>query len=264
MKTSDCEEFLLEQFRLLNNFEILLLGNKLKCINLLSSLRNNFRRKNWVNSSAKNAPPPDFYNDKTKMMMEVMKIDDHAFTDKVGKVQNPTAKKETEILKKYFGKDYKEYRPDISCYVAVSSGLSTKEDHDYQKYIDNFQRVFEKHNLKVPKYKENHPGYKTIFFIYDESSAYGECVNQNDATAIPGIGAPIMVKTHYPFLDKKFVDFIIKSDVDYVIWFMPWKMIKIIDGKILDFPKCVIIEKNKIKEKHLVDYNENLMISADL
>ena len=57
--------------------------------------------------------------------------------------------------------------------MAVSSGLSTKEDHDYQKYIDNFQRVFEKHNLKVPKYKENHPGYKTIFFIYDESSAYG-------------------------------------------------------------------------------------------
>ena len=73
-----------------------------------------------------------------------------------------------------------------------------------------------------------------------------------------------MVKTHYPFLDKKFVDFIIKSDVDYVIWFMPWKMIKNIDGKILHFPKCVIIEKNKIKENHLVDYNENLMISANL
>lgn len=264
MKTSDNEDYLLEQFRLLDNSEIFILGNIFRCKRLLLSLRNYFRRKKWINSSAKNAPPPDFYNDKTKMMMEVMKIDDHAFIDSRGKIQNPTAKKEKELLKSYFGKDYKTDRNDLSCYVVASSGLPTKEDHDYQKYFTNFQRVFENHNSKIPKYKENHPGYKIIFFVYDESSAYCECINSKDASLMPEIGRVIKVNPHYPFFDRKFMDIIIKSNVDYVIWFMPWKLIRMTYKRNLSFPKCAIIEKGNIVEKKLIDYKENLMVSAEV
>lgn len=263
MKTSDNEDFLLEQFRLLNNSEILLLGNKFRCINLLSSLRNYFRRKKWINSSAKNAPPPDFYNDKTKMMMEVMKIDDHAYKDKTGKIQNPVAKKESEILKRYFGKGYKTDRNDLSCCVIASSGLPTREDHDYQKYFANFQRVFENHNSKIPKYKENHPEYKTIFFVYDESSAYGECIDSNDAKISLQEGRIVQAKPHLPFFDKRFIEIIKNSEVDYVIWFMPYKRIVKQDKKIVKIPKCVVIEKNKIKEKYIVNYDSNLIISSE-
>jgi len=264
MKTSDSEEFILEQFRLFRFSDILIYGNKIKCINLISSLRNYFRRKNWMNSSAKNAPPPDFYNDKTKTMMEVMKIDDHAFVDERGKIQNPTAEKESKLLQECFGKDYKKERQDITCYVVVSSGLPTKEDHNYRKYFANFQRVFEKHNSKIPNYKKNHFGYKTVFFVYDESSAYGECVNPTDATSEHKYGRIIKAKPHYPFLDKKFMNVIIQSDVDYVIWFMPWKMIKKSENKTLYFPKCVVIEKKKIKGKRLINYKEELMVSSEM
>ena len=46
--------------------------------------------KTWIDASSKNALPPDFYNNKFKLMMDVMRIDDHTFVDKNGnlKVQN--------------------------------------------------------------------------------------------------------------------------------------------------------------------------------
>ena len=36
----------------------------------------------WQCSSSKSDPPPDFYSDKYKLMMEVMRVDDHAYQGK--------------------------------------------------------------------------------------------------------------------------------------------------------------------------------------
>lgn len=55
----------------------------------------------WQCSSSKSDPPPDFYSDKYKLMMEVMRVDDHAYINAKGKVINPHIKKENEMLDRY-------------------------------------------------------------------------------------------------------------------------------------------------------------------
>ena len=68
MKTADNESFILENFRMASTRETLILGNIFNCSKIRFSLVNYFKRKHWIDSSAKSAPPPDFYNDKLEMI----------------------------------------------------------------------------------------------------------------------------------------------------------------------------------------------------
>ena len=46
--------------------------------------------KQWIESAGKSDPPPDFFADTYKYMMDVMRVDDHSYKNKKGKVVNPT------------------------------------------------------------------------------------------------------------------------------------------------------------------------------
>lgn len=77
MNYFDDEENILEWFR--NTFEqhvLFPIENK-ECIELYLSLSDDLKYVDWINSSGKGDPPPDFYNPKINMMMDVMRIDDH-------------------------------------------------------------------------------------------------------------------------------------------------------------------------------------------
>lgn len=263
MKTVNNEEQILEYFKMTTCQETLLLGNVLHCSKIRSSLINPFRYKHWINSSAKNAPPPDFYNDKLKLMMDVMRIDDNAYVDERGKVQNPIYRRENELLRKYFGNDYKSVRNDISCYVVASSGLPTQQDHNFSRYIENFKRVFNGHNLKIENYKKNHPGYQTIFFIFDESTAYFQAEDKKYIREQPQAGKISRGIPHIPCCDERFLNIIKDSQVDYVIWFMPYKLIRQSNGRAIPLPKCAIIERTKIPKKVFQTYNSDLIVSAE-
>lgn len=264
MKTADNESFILENFRMVSKKETLILGNIFHCLKIRSSLINYFKRKHWIDSSAKNASPPDFYNEKLKLMMEIMRIDDNAYVDEKGKVQNPIYKKENELLKRYFGNDYKTVRNDISCYVVASSGLPTSQDHNFTKYFDNFKRVFESHNKKVDNYRKNHPKYKTIFFVCDESTEYIEVVDKKYVKEDPKEGELSYGKPHLPCCDKNFLNIIKNSKVDYVIWYMPYKLARQANDKLINLPKCAIIERAKIPKKAFKIYNGQLMMSSEV
>lgn len=93
MKTADNESFILENFRTTSKKETLIWGDIFHCSKIRSSLVNYFKRKHWIDSSAKNAPPPDFYNDKLKFMMDIMRIDDNAYVDRKVKFKILSTKK---------------------------------------------------------------------------------------------------------------------------------------------------------------------------
>lgn len=264
MKTVDNESFILEDFRMVSTRETLILGSIFNCSKIRFSLVNSFMRKHWIDSSAKNDPPPDFYNNKLKLMMDVMRIDDNAYVDKNGKIQNPIHKKENELLKGYLGNDYKTVHNDIRCYVVASSGFSTHQDHNFTRYFDNFKRVIEGHNKKVDNYKKNHPGYKTIFFVYDESTEYIEVVDKKYVREHPQEGELSCGKPHIPCCDKSFLDIIKNSEVDYVIWYMPYKLVRHANGKQINLPKCAIIERAKIPKEAFQIYNSDFMVSSEV
>ena len=79
MLFAEKESNLIELFRILKTEEILLLPTVDETEYICQSLLNTRRWEKWIDSSAKDAPPPDFYNDNEQIMMDVMRVDDHGF-----------------------------------------------------------------------------------------------------------------------------------------------------------------------------------------
>lgn len=145
----------------------------------------------------------------------------------------------------------------------ASSGLPTKEDHNFERYYKNFERVFKEHEKKLDLYKSNHPEFKTIFFICDESSAYVEALNSEDVDKERHQGDIALCKPHIFCIDKKFVKIIKESQVDYVIWYAPWKLLQAAGLGIFPLPKSAIFDVKNLTDKKLVEYNHDMMISAE-
>ena len=150
MQTFNDESMIIDVFRDLKTKEIVFLGNFLECKKIHHALTGILNRKAWVNSSGKNDPPPDFYDNKHKLMMEVMRIDDHAYADSRGKIQNKTLQREGEIFKNINQPE----RDDIKLFIVGDTKLPTKEDHNFGRYYKNFERVFKEHEKKIREYAE--------------------------------------------------------------------------------------------------------------
>lgn len=263
MQTLNDESMILDMFKEVKSKEIVPLGNFLECKKIHLALTGVLNRKEWIDSSGKNDPPPDFYDNKHKLMMDVMRIDDTTYKNKKGKLVDLTRQKEEKLLKEYLGKNYKNERNDISCFVVASSGLPTNEDHNFERYYKNFERVFKEHEKKLDLYKSNHPGFKTLFFICDESSAYVETFNTEDVSKKRHQGDLTLCRPHIFCIDKKFVKIIKESQVDYVVWYAPWKLLQAAGSGIFPLPKGAIFDVKNLTDKKLVEYNHDMMISAE-
>lgn len=245
MRTFNDERMILDSFKYFK--KICYFGNVNNIRKITRLLKNVNNSKQWINTSGKNDPPPDFYNKKHQIMMDVMRVDDCAYVDKRGKVQNKTLQKEGEIKKAYF--DYPD-SDNIDAYIITSSGLKTDEDHNFKRYCDNFKRVFKNHESKLELYQRNHPGYKTIFFIFDESTAYQQVENKQDLERIKE-GNVILSQPHFAFIDKYFIDILKNSKVDYVVWLTPWKLVRYVKNgkiKIFPMPQCAIYSIRSIPD----------------
>lgn len=230
-------------------------------ISIFKSIYNPDLWKLWKNSSGKADPPPDFYCDQYQLMMDIMRVDDHAFISKKGKVVNPTNARESKIQKELEAKGIKTVFPNVeNIFINAITDLPTEEDHNYGFYKSNFIRTIEEHKKKISLYQKNHPNYKTIFFIMDESSAYVESDIEKQKNNRK-VGKMLIGRPHIPFVDATFLNTLINSNIDYVIWFMPFKYIDIGNGK-MDLPEICVIDT---KDYHidLLRYNDKCMISAE-
>lgn len=213
---------------------------------------------NWIDSSGKNAPPPDFYNDELKLMMDVMRIDDHAFQNKKNKIINPTLALESKIYNELKNKNIFSEKTLNNIFIIANTDLPTNKDHNYNFYYQNFKRVLLKHDKKIDLYKKNHPNFKTIFLIFDESSAYFELI-KNKKNGI------MQANVHLHFFDEKFVSIIKEIKADYIIWMTPYKKINVPPGsQNLSLPYICIFDTNLPNEIKTLKYKENRMKSFEL
>ena len=88
MSTYDDEKFILEDFKMISSSKVIYFGNWFKCRKIYFLIKH----AKWIDSSSKQALPPDFYSDKHKIMMELMAINDSAY-EKDGKIYNPEKKR---------------------------------------------------------------------------------------------------------------------------------------------------------------------------
>ena len=241
--------------------KVFLLSDSIVVKEIFASIHDAEEWKSWSNSSGKSDPPPDFYNDELKFMMDVMRIDDHAFENKNGKIVNPTNQQESMIQKEIRKSGMLDSFPNVKdIIVNAITDLPTDEDHNYKFYYSNFERVLMKHNNQIDLYKKNHPGYETIFLVLDESSAYFEMESKMNNGVVKG-------RSHYWFWDSRFVNILKKLRTDYLIWYAPFKYYEVLQGdEKPDLPEvCVIDIKNITQwDSHSISYDMSKMKSAEL
>ena len=259
MLYSEKETYLVEFFQHMDKSEICLLPTDEDTVGIVASIQDPTQWTKWTDSSAKNDPPPDFYCDDLALMMDAMRVDDHGH--KVhGTIVNPTYQREHMLEKELQEAGIFKTYPNVKrLFINAVTDLPTEEDHNYSFYLENFKRTVQKHIKHIPNYKKNHPGYKVIFFIFDESSAYvhkvGTPFTINGRTAM---GA----QQHVFAADKAFVDVFLHSDIDYIIWCAPFKYIEVIEGECLQ-PRAVVI---RVKDYCLepINYDPFEIMSVEL
>lgn len=77
----DNENTIISDFQRFKKSDIEFLTISIKTLRLYNSIHNIRNWKIWIDSSGKNDLPPDYYNEKRKLMMDVMRIDDHAYVE---------------------------------------------------------------------------------------------------------------------------------------------------------------------------------------
>lgn len=222
-----------------------------------TSIHNSRKWKNWKNSSRKSDPPPDFYCDELKLMMDVMRVDDHEFISKKGKIVNPTRTRESDLIQELRDKGL-VINENTKIFLNVDTKLEGEEDHNYQFYKNAFSRIISNHKRSIRLYKENHPGYKVIFFVFDESSAYFEVPDK--AAAIEAgffSGRP-----HNHFLDHSFLSNILDSEIDYFVWYAPYKLLHTSRGSFF-WPPIAIFDVKQISSIRHHDYAEDKIIGIE-
>ena len=263
MNTYDNELNIIENLQLIPKSFVCVFPHNSNTISILNSIRENENWKKWSNSSSKSAPPPDFYSDGYGLMMEVMRVDDHTYKNKKGKLVNPTNIKESKIKKEILQSDWIKSFPNIkNIFINAPTNLPSKEDHNYKYYCDSFKRVLKHHIEKIPLYRKNHPNHKLIFLIFDETSPYLVVDTEEEASKNVLPGQIITGKIHNPWLDKAMIDVLKGADIDYIIWFKPYNHINFVDeNKML--PLVFVLDTKSINDLSVEDYPANLVVSAE-
>lgn len=207
------------------------------------------RWKHWIVSAGKADKTPDFYSDDFQMMMEVMRVDDKAY--KKGK-RNPTLEKEAQLLKELSDTGVLEQFPHLeNIQINAITSLPTDKDHNYGRFRDNFVRVISKHSKQVETYRKNHPQYKLILFVFDETSGvYFKRVN-----------AEQVIHHHY-WADSTIVTAIKESGADFVIWYKPYNAYQTPNGIQDDLPKLIIYDVANMKIDAIC-YDADQMVSSE-
>lgn len=215
----------------------------------------------WINAANEGDGhvTPDFYNSEDKLMMDVMRV-----TDKEGKKgKNPDLARESRISKE-LTKNL-NLKDNIKIFVnAPDMTLSTEEHHSFKKYRHQSDRVISSHINEIPVYEKNHPNFDLVFYIYDESTPYYEY------NRIRGNKAECS-NIHYPWLDKNFIYKLIDSNVKYLLWYCPYKIMEKeavrppetrVSRTYVPFP-IAAFDLTKLSENELHTYDYSKIISGE-
>lgn len=224
----------------------------LKASKIVDDILNDDVFERWKDNS-KSEFPPDLINEQDFLVMEVMRVDDHSPDGK----KNPVLAKQRQLSE--------EARPildvlpkDTDFYINAVTDLQTEQDHNYKYYYSSFQRTLRKHLGKLSTYKNNYPKSKIIFMVFDETSGvYFEKVFIN--------GDQVIGKPHLPFFDNRFLNEFIDSDLDYLIWFIPYNHYET-RGEHLTLPRLILFDIKNVRKGTMlqrIDYDEKRMVSNE-
>lgn len=261
MLFGDSEIDIINYLQNLDNSEICFPVESSEAIRILETIHSKEKWGKWRDSSGKSDPPPDFYSVEYRLMMDVMRVNDTERKNKKGKLLNPTIMHERELYQELQVCGIIDKYPNANVFTIGDTGLSSFEDHNYVFYRKNFARVINKHVASIPMYQRNHPNYKTIFLVYDESTGYILLGNGIPPNARFHEGQLILGKPHYFFADKEFLECFYNKGIDYLFWLAPYKLIQTSD-KPLILPRLTVFDLSK-KAPKTIEYDETKIVSSE-
>ena len=70
-------------------------------------------------------------------------------------------------------------------------------------------------------------------------------------------------RPHIPFVDKEFLKIMDNSEIDYLIWYAPYKKINLGNGNVFDMPKAAIYSRLAMNFQYLT-YDYECMVSVEV
>ena len=116
--------------------------------------------------------------------------------------------------------------------------------------------------MHIVLYRKNHHGYKLVLFIFDESSVYCETTNQDVIQNGIKEGQPIEGHKHLFFGDKAMLESLRNVDVDYLLWFAPFKRFFNVDES-EQLPSIWFYDLEKVLWDELIEYPIGNMVSME-
>lgn len=174
----------------------------------------------FTENNGHDALPPDFYSDEFSCMFDVMRIND----SEIKKSYNPVKIRERQIEKEI--KESGILDAIGFNFTIFINADGDDSEHTLENYIKNSNRVMSEHIKKIDIWKSEHPNikYKGLL-IFDETESYFKGYVQHiDADRyVFAWEADKPLVLHKPWMDTTFVKKAYDSDLDFIIWFCPYK-----------------------------------------
>lgn len=256
MNHFDDEENIIRRLQSIPSREIHFVNQTRAAKRFFSSLYRERKFVNWTNSSGKDVPPPDFFSEKYKYMLEVMRTDDYeAGNNSPNALESKIVKELDDMLRERGLPTGKE--SNIQMFIIPDMSKASK--NDYSIYIENFRRIVRKHVDKIQRYRENHPGYKLGFLIFDEAPGYFRATNKK---VKPKAGDQVFGYPHFHFMDKNLIESFLDVDVDFVIWMTPFKNTP---NNPRMYPQVSVFDmkRNNAWKERLIEYDVSEMVCME-
>lgn len=204
----------------------------------------------FTENNGHNALPPDFYSDEFSCMFDLMRVNDSEIKKSYNPVKIRERKAEKEIKERGILNAL-----NSNPIVFINSESDKDNEHTLQNYIKNSNRVMSEHIKKIDIWKLEHPNikYKGLL-VFDETESYFEGyvqhVYDNKYAFIWDANKPLML--HKPWMDATFINKAYHSDLDFVIWFCPYKT----HGSLwqqthYDYPDLVILDTRFLRTDYI-------------
>jgi len=207
---------------------------------------------NWTVNNSSQSPPPDYFSNKHSIMFDVFRIND----SEKKKGYNPLIDEERRIEKEFIKRMNIPSNKQIVSFIVADLNKPYDEIYTFVQYKNHANRVTKQHINKINKCKELHQGFKIGYLICDESDLYVERLFYIGDKKGKSPRLSLFKKVHFPFYDRNFMAQLIENDVDFVIWYTPYKFRT---NKKLSFTKIHIIDLKEYNEDYYINYNEDML-----
>ena len=199
--------------------------------------------------------PPDYYSDELSVMFDVLRVND----TEVKKTYNPLKIEERKMRNMAKEQGLLDL-PNIKTVIEVDEPDDVNA-HTYQKYCKQAHRTIAEHIRKIPLWVKEHPFIKhTGLLIFDETEFCfeGFITSVGNGQFLYRYKSPLVM--HEAWNDENFFKQIYESDLDFVIWFCPYKPY----GKIpmkhgINYPAVVIVD-TRFPRTNYKKYNYDSLI----